>query len=39
VPLANIPKLLPEIEKIAAKYDVLIPCYGHAGDGNLHATP
>jgi len=39
VPLANIPKILPEIDKIAAKYDVLIPCYGHAGDGNLHATP
>ncbi|MFH1213399.1 MAG: FAD-linked oxidase C-terminal domain-containing protein [Candidatus Neomarinimicrobiota bacterium] len=38
VPLASIPQLLPEIEKIATKYDVLIPCYGHAGDGNLHAT-
>jgi glycolate oxidase len=21
---------------LAAKYDVLIPCYGHAGDGNIH---
>ena len=20
-------------------YDISIPCYGHAGDGNLHATP
>lgn len=39
VPVGNIAKILPEIEKIGAKYDVLIPCYGHAGDGNLHATP
>lgn len=38
VPVANIPKILPEIEKIAQVYDVLVPCYGHAGDGNLHAT-
>ncbi len=38
VPVANIPKILPEIDKIAQTYDVLIPCYGHAGDGNLHAT-
>ncbi|MDD5765752.1 MAG: FAD-linked oxidase C-terminal domain-containing protein [Candidatus Marinimicrobia bacterium] len=38
VPVASIPKILPEIEKLADKYDVVIPCYGHAGDGNLHAT-
>lgn len=23
---------------MSAKYHVQIPCYGHAGDGNLHAT-
>jgi len=38
VPLAQIPDLMPELEHLAQKYDVLIPCYGHAGDGNLHAT-
>ena len=38
VPVAKIPQMLPELEIIAEKYDVLIPCYGHAGDGNLHAT-
>ena len=38
VPVASIPLLLPEITQIADKYGVLIPCYGHAGDGNLHAT-
>jgi len=38
VPTAQIPDLMPEIDNISKKYDVLIPCYGHAGDGNLHAT-
>jgi glycolate oxidase len=38
VPLAQIPALIPELERISQQYDVLIPCYGHAGDGNLHAT-
>jgi glycolate oxidase len=39
VPLAQIPALMPELERLAAKYGVMIPCYGHAADGNLHATP
>ena len=38
VPIASIPKILPEIEEIAVANNVLIPTYGHAGDGNLHAT-
>ncbi len=38
VPTAQIPDLMPEIDKISKKYNVQIPCYGHAGDGNLHAT-
>ena len=38
VPLAQIPRLMPELERLSRRYDVLIPCYGHAGDGNLHAT-
>ncbi len=38
VPLAQIPALMPELERLSEKYNVLIPCYGHAGDGNLHAT-
>ncbi len=38
VPIAAIPDLMPEIERISAQYDLQIPCYGHAGDGNLHAT-
>lgn len=39
VPLAQIPELLVELERLSERFDVLIPCYGHAGDGNLHATP
>jgi len=39
VPTAQIPDIMPQIQRISEKYDVQIPCYGHAGDGNLHATP
>jgi glycolate oxidase len=38
VPFAQIPELMPELERLSEKYNVVIPCYGHAGDGNLHAT-
>jgi glycolate oxidase len=38
VPTASIPDLMPELERISREYEVQIPCYGHAGDGNLHAT-
>ncbi|RQD71859.1 MAG: FAD-binding protein [Tindallia sp. MSAO_Bac2] len=37
VPISAIPDLIPELEKISKKYDVQVPCYGHAGDGNIHA--
>lgn len=38
VPIAAIPEMMPELARIAEIYDIQIPCYGHAGDGNLHAT-
>jgi len=38
VPTAAIPRLMPELARISEQYGVQIPCYGHAGDGNLHAT-
>ncbi|MCX7027403.1 MAG: FAD-binding protein [Spirochaetes bacterium] len=38
VPPASIPEIIPELDRIASKYGISIPCYGHAGDGNLHAT-
>jgi glycolate oxidase len=39
VPFAQIPQLIREIELLSKKYDIVIPSYGHAGDGNLHSTP
>ncbi|MDR2246401.1 MAG: FAD-binding protein [Treponema sp.] len=38
VPSSRIPEMIPELERLGKKYQVRIPCYGHAGDGNLHAT-
>jgi glycolate oxidase len=38
VPIREIPRLIPELEKLSRTYGIQIPCYGHAGDGNLHAT-
>ncbi len=39
VPIAAIPRMVEGLQEIAKKYDISMPCYGHAGDGNLHATP
>jgi glycolate oxidase len=39
VPIAAIPQLLPALERIAESHGIRIPVFGHAGDGNLHATP
>jgi glycolate oxidase len=39
VPIAAIPEMVRELQMLSKKYNVSIPCYGHAGDGNLHATP
>jgi len=39
VPVAHIPKMVEGLQEISRTWDVQIPCYGHAGDGNLHATP
>jgi glycolate oxidase len=36
VPRARVPDMLRAIEQIAAKHDVRIGTFGHAGDGNLH---
>ena len=37
VPPASIPEMIAEFERLADKSQLKIPCYGHAGDGNLHA--
>jgi len=38
VPRSQIPALIAKIEAAAAKYNVQIGTFGHAGDGNLHPT-
>jgi glycolate oxidase len=38
VPIGSIAELMPKIQNIADKYDIKMPSYGHAGDGNLHTT-
>ena len=37
VPIAAIPKMVAILQDLGAKYGLKIPCFGHAGDGNLHA--
>lgn len=37
VPPASMSTALAKLEELASKYKVQIPCFGHAGDGNLHA--
>ncbi|UCC11162.1 MAG: FAD-binding protein [candidate division WOR-3 bacterium] len=36
VPPSQIPKAVAGIWEISEKYDIIIPPYGHSGDGNLH---
>ncbi|MFO8064219.1 MAG: FAD-linked oxidase C-terminal domain-containing protein [Spirochaetia bacterium] len=36
VPPAAIPQLIAGMQEIAQRYDVFVPAYGHAGDGNIH---
>ncbi|HET9095859.1 MAG TPA: FAD-linked oxidase C-terminal domain-containing protein [Candidatus Baltobacteraceae bacterium] len=36
VPVSEIPAMIGRVREIAGKYDLAIPVFGHAGDGNLH---
>jgi glycolate oxidase subunit GlcD len=38
VPKVAIPAMIERIQRTAAKHDVVIGTFGHAGDGNLHPT-
>ena len=38
VPRSELPNLLKEIDKIAKKYNIKVPCFGHTGDGNVHTN-
>ena len=39
VPVGRIGEILAEIRRIEGKYGISIPCFGHAADGNIHASP
>lgn len=38
VPRSALPELLDRFYKIAEKYNINIPCFGHTGDGNVHTN-
>jgi glycolate oxidase len=38
VPRSRIPDMIKRVEGISAKHDIVIVCFGHAGDGNIHVN-
>jgi glycolate oxidase len=38
VPRSKLPEALEAIYAIGKKYDLHVPCFGHAGDGNIHVN-
>jgi D-lactate dehydrogenase (cytochrome) len=36
VPISEYPDMVHHVRDLAEEHDLLIPCFGHAGDGNLH---
>ena len=38
VPLSAIPALIAALQKISRRRGLIIPSYGHAGDGNIHVN-
>jgi glycolate oxidase len=38
VPRTRIPALIRSIRGLAEKYELIIVCFGHAGDGNIHTN-
>jgi glycolate oxidase len=38
VPRSFLPQALEKIYEIGKKYNLTIPCFGHAGDGNIHVN-
>ncbi len=38
VPRSMLPKALKDIYAIGEKYGLVVPCFGHAGDGNIHVN-
>jgi glycolate oxidase len=38
VPRSKLPELLSQARQISRRYNLLMPCFGHAGDGNIHVN-
>jgi D-lactate dehydrogenase (cytochrome) len=38
VPISEYPDIIRYAKRLEAEYDLPVPCFGHAGDGNLHYT-
>lgn len=38
LPIAAIKDYMPHVKRLEEKYNIFMPTYGHAGDGNLHTT-
>jgi glycolate oxidase len=38
VPRSQIPSLIERCRALSERYGVVMPCYGHAGDGNIHVN-
>ncbi|WP_456430898.1 FAD-binding oxidoreductase [Nitratifractor sp.] len=38
VPRSKLPEALERIYAIGEKYGLVVPCFGHAGDGNIHVN-
>lgn len=36
VPIGRYPEMIAAVKAVARDYDLSVPCFGHAGDGNLH---
>jgi D-lactate dehydrogenase (cytochrome) len=36
VPIGRYPEMIAQVRAVADEYDLFAPCFGHAGDGNLH---
>ncbi|MFP4625223.1 MAG: FAD-binding oxidoreductase [Natronomonas sp.] len=38
VPISRYPDIVRLAKELGAEHDILVPCFGHAGDGNVHYT-
>jgi len=39
VPISKLPEIIRYAKDLGEEHDVVVPCFGHAGDGNVHYSP